>query len=114
MSARGTNTLAGVLRPGGALSLLVAQRHAAVIARAMAGHFGQARYRLRMLLCLDPHDGPARLLLAKVFAAQGRYPDALSQLDAARSCGVGPEPELRGRIEEAILSAVPELDITAD
>jgi S-adenosylmethionine-dependent methyltransferase len=31
-----------VLRPGGALSLLVAQRHAAVIARALAGHFQQA------------------------------------------------------------------------
>lgn len=36
-------TLAGVLRPGGTLSLLVAQRHAAVIARAMAGHFQAAR-----------------------------------------------------------------------
>jgi S-adenosylmethionine-dependent methyltransferase len=35
--------LAAVLRPGGALSLLVNQRHAAVVARAMAGHFGQAR-----------------------------------------------------------------------
>jgi 2-polyprenyl-3-methyl-5-hydroxy-6-metoxy-1,4-benzoquinol methylase len=35
--------LAGVLRPGGWLSLLVAQRHAAVIHRAMAGHLGQAR-----------------------------------------------------------------------
>ena len=32
-----------VLRPGGALSLLVAQRHAAVVARAMAGHFAHAR-----------------------------------------------------------------------
>ena len=32
-----------VLRPGGTLSLLVSQRHAAVIARAMAGHFQQAR-----------------------------------------------------------------------
>ena len=31
-----------VLRPGGTLSLLVAQRHAAVVARAMAGHFQQA------------------------------------------------------------------------
>ena len=31
-----------VLRPGGVLSLLVAQRHAAVIARAMAGHFTAA------------------------------------------------------------------------
>jgi len=31
-----------VLRPGGALSLLVGQRSAAVLARAMAGHLGQA------------------------------------------------------------------------
>jgi len=36
-------TLAGVLRPGGTLSLLVNQRHAAVVTRAMAGHFTQAR-----------------------------------------------------------------------
>jgi S-adenosylmethionine-dependent methyltransferase len=35
-------TIRQVLRPGGTLSLLVAQRHAAVIARAMAGHFPQA------------------------------------------------------------------------
>jgi len=34
--------LARVLRPSGRLSLLVAQRHAAVIARAMAGHIAQA------------------------------------------------------------------------
>ncbi|MAS54248.1 methyltransferase domain-containing protein [Nocardioides sp.] len=32
-----------VLRPGGHLSLLLAQHHAAVVARAMAGHFAQAR-----------------------------------------------------------------------
>ena len=36
-------TIASVLRPGGHLSLLVAQRHAAVVARAMAGHFQAAR-----------------------------------------------------------------------
>jgi S-adenosylmethionine-dependent methyltransferase len=36
-------TLAGVLRPGGRLSLLVGQRNALVVARAMAGHFAQAR-----------------------------------------------------------------------
>jgi len=35
-------TIHSVLRPGGTLSLLVGQRHAAVIARAMAGHFPQA------------------------------------------------------------------------
>ncbi|TCJ23674.1 methyltransferase domain-containing protein [Nocardioides jejuensis] len=36
-------SIAAVLRPGGVLSLLVAQRHAAVVARAMAGQFQQAR-----------------------------------------------------------------------
>lgn len=41
--AQALAALAEVLRPGGTLSLLVAQRHAAVVARAMAGHFQQAR-----------------------------------------------------------------------
>ena len=36
-------TIRTVLRPGGHLSLLVAQRSAAVLARAMAGHLVQAR-----------------------------------------------------------------------
>ncbi|WP_148574438.1 methyltransferase domain-containing protein [Nocardioides caldifontis] len=40
-----------VLRPGGGLSLLVGQRHAAVVARAMAGHFGQA---LELLTATSP------------------------------------------------------------
>jgi 2-polyprenyl-3-methyl-5-hydroxy-6-metoxy-1,4-benzoquinol methylase len=47
--------IAGVLRPGGHLSLLVAQRHAAVVARAMAGHFQAARE----LLDGDPATGRA-------------------------------------------------------
>lgn len=37
------SALAGVLRPGGTLSLVVGQHHAAVLARAMAGHFARAR-----------------------------------------------------------------------
>lgn len=41
--AASLTSIAGVLRPGGHLSLLVAQRHAAVVARAMAGHFQAAR-----------------------------------------------------------------------
>ncbi|WP_148614682.1 methyltransferase domain-containing protein [Nocardioides rubriscoriae] len=41
-----------VLRPGGFLSLLVAQRHAAVVARAMAGHFAQAA---ALLDSTEPH-----------------------------------------------------------
>lgn len=47
--------LARVLRPGGTLSLLVAQRHAAVIARAMGGHFQQAR---ELLDSTGPLSGP--------------------------------------------------------
>ena len=47
-------SIAGVLRPGGHLSLLVAQRHAAVVARAMAGHFQAARELLD-----DPPHGAA-------------------------------------------------------
>lgn len=35
--------IASVLRPGGALSLVVAQRHAAVLTQALAGHIAQAR-----------------------------------------------------------------------
>ena len=46
-------TISDVLRPGGTLSLLVAQRHAAVLAKAMAGHFQQA------IAMLDPDDAPA-------------------------------------------------------
>lgn len=36
-------TLLQVLRPGGTLSVVVAQRHAAVLSRALAGHFAQAK-----------------------------------------------------------------------
>lgn len=48
-------SIAALLRPGGVLSLLVGQRHAAVVTRAMAGHFAQA------LAILDSTDdaGPA-------------------------------------------------------
>lgn len=41
--AAAIGALAGVLRPGGALSLVVGQRHAAVLRRAMAGHLAEAR-----------------------------------------------------------------------
>ena len=41
--AAALDTLAGALADGGTLSLLVGQRHAAVLTRAMAGNFGQAR-----------------------------------------------------------------------
>jgi ubiquinone/menaquinone biosynthesis C-methylase UbiE len=51
--AEAVSTIVQALRSGGTLSLLVAQRHAAVVARAMAGHFTQARD------LLDPPAGHA-------------------------------------------------------
>lgn len=57
--AAALGTLREVLRPGGALSLLVAQRHAAVLARAMAGHFGQALALLGPDAATDPGAGRA-------------------------------------------------------
>jgi S-adenosylmethionine-dependent methyltransferase len=48
-------TLRTVLRRDGTLSLLVSQRHAAVVARAMAGHFAQA-----LALLDDPDAAGAR------------------------------------------------------
>jgi S-adenosylmethionine-dependent methyltransferase len=44
--ATALQAIVSVLRPGGALSLVVSQRHAAVLARAMAGHFTQAMHLL--------------------------------------------------------------------
>lgn len=72
---------------------------AVVLARQ--GHLGRARDRLRMLLCLDPHDAAAHLLLAKVFGSQQRWSDAIKELDAAQTCGMRVDPTLRGRFEAA-------------
>lgn len=49
--------LGAVLRPGGRLSLVVGQRHAAVVARAMAGNFAQARALLDDATPVDPRTG---------------------------------------------------------
>lgn len=49
-----------VLRPGGLLSLLVAQTHAAVVAKAMSGQFGQARAILEDLAAGDEVRGRRR------------------------------------------------------
>lgn len=72
------------------------------LALARDGHLGQAHARLQMLLCLDPDDAAALLLLSKVYAAQGRPVDALSRLDAAVSAGGLPPAGYRDQLEGAI------------
>jgi hypothetical protein len=69
---------------------------------ARSGLLGAARDRLRMLLCLDPESGDARLLLAKVFVGQQRWSDALSQLDAARTLGVQVPSSLQAKVEAGL------------
>ncbi len=68
-------TIHEVLRPGGRLSLLVAQRHAAVIARAMAGHVAQA-----LALLDDPtasgRTGPRAISRFTADEVQGLLTDA--------------------------------------
>jgi 2-polyprenyl-3-methyl-5-hydroxy-6-metoxy-1,4-benzoquinol methylase len=53
--ASAMEAITGVLRPDGALSLLVSQRHAAVVARAVAGQFDQAQELLRGGTGENPH-----------------------------------------------------------
>lgn len=54
---------------------------------AQEGHLGRSRDRLRMLLCLNPEDGQGHMLLAKIFASQKRWQEAIAELDAAAACG---------------------------
>ena len=73
-------TVAQVLRPGGVLSLLVSQRHAAVVARAMAGHFGQARDLLE-----DPTaHGTRRFTAEEITAVLDRAGFATGSVHAVR------------------------------
>lgn len=72
------------------------------LAYARDGHLGQAQARLQMLLCLDPDDADALLLMAKVHAAQGRPSEALGRLDAAMAAGGLPPAGFRDHLEAAI------------
>ncbi len=69
---------------------------------AREGHLGQAQSRLQMLACLDPDDGEALLLLAKVHANQGRWTEALARLDAALATGIVEPAGLREGLEAQI------------
>jgi ubiquinone/menaquinone biosynthesis C-methylase UbiE len=61
--AEALDTISAVLRPGGHLSLLVGQRHAAVLARAMAGHFTRAS---ELLQGADTDEGEHRFTVEEV------------------------------------------------
>lgn len=67
---------------------------------ASEGHLREARERLQTLLCLDPADGDAHLLLAKIQVAGQQWPEALTALDRARECGTSVPMTLRNAVEE--------------
>ena len=69
---------------------------------ARDGHLGHSAARLQMLLCMDPEDADALLLLARVHAAQGRPEEALKRLDASISAGAVAPPGFRDLLESAI------------
>lgn len=71
------------------------------ISLAREGHLGKARDRLRMLLTLNPADGGAHLVLAKVFAAQRKWTEAIAELDAAAACGQRLPPGLKEALVES-------------
>ncbi|MES2643725.1 MAG: tetratricopeptide repeat protein [Myxococcota bacterium] len=72
------------------------------LAFARDGHLGQAHARLQMLVCLDPDDADALLLMAKVHAAQGRPSEALGRMEAAVEAGGLAPAGFREQLEGAI------------
>jgi len=100
--------LAAVLRPGGTLSLLVNQRHAAVLTRAMAGHFVQARALLDDPTGGAGHAGSGRRFtadeLAGLLVGAGFTPDAMHAVrvfaDLVPSSLVDLEPGAAGALVE--------------
>lgn len=74
--------IARLLRPGGALSLLVSQRHAAVLGRAMAGHFAQARDLLDGTPATADHERRFTADEVRALLADGGF--ALAEMHAVR------------------------------
>jgi len=69
---------------------------------AQEGKLAAATERLRMLLCLDPNDAEASLLLGKVLAARRQWQESLSYLDAAVARGAILPPGLREQVESSL------------
>ena len=69
------------------------------LAYAQEGQLAAATERLRMLLCLDPTDADAALLLGKVLATRNQWQEALAYIDTAINNGSVAPPGLRDHVE---------------
>jgi S-adenosylmethionine-dependent methyltransferase len=83
-------TIRATLRPDGALSLLVSQRHAAILTRAMAGQFAQARDLLDDRTATDLRAD----IRADIRASERRFTDT-ELVDVLTAAGFG-TPEIHG------------------
>ncbi len=79
----------------------VAELFNEALSYANDGHLRLARERLGMLVCLAPDDAQARLLLARVHVAAGRWRDATTALEEAVAAGVTVPATLRRAVEDA-------------
>lgn len=77
---------------------------------AQEGHLSPAAERLRMLLCLDPTDADAALLLGKILASRGQYQEALANLDLAATHGAVLPAGLRDRVEAGLRKQISEAE----
>lgn len=80
------------------------------LALAQEGRLAPAAERLRMLLTLDPNDGDAALLLAKVLAARELWQEALGWLDTAQQNDAITPPGLRDLIEDGLRRQVQDVE----
>lgn len=80
------------------------------LALAQGGHLSPAAERLRMLLCLDPTDADASLLLGKILASRGQHQESLANLDAAATHGAVLPPGLRERVEVGLRQQIAEAE----
>ncbi len=78
---RAWEAFADVLAPGGLLSVVVAQLHAAVLTRAMAGHLHQAR---ELLVSPQVDEGPRRFTEDDLRAAAARSGFTVSAVHGVR------------------------------
>lgn len=72
------------------------------LAFAQEGRLAPAAERLRMLLCLDPSDADAALLLGKILAAREQWQESLTWLDSAVANGAVLPPNLREQTEAGL------------
>lgn len=92
--------IAETLRTNGIDAPSTLYNEALVLARD--GLLGAAAQRLQMLVCLDPDDADGHILLAKVYAAQGRSTEALARLEAGIEAGAVAPAGLREHLEGQI------------